>query len=271
MMPRRLVVLGHPIGHSLSPAFQNAALRAAGYDLSFEALDVPPSQLERMVEALRLEAAAGSVTIPHKESLVRLCADVSRLARRVGAVNAFRTNAAGQIEGHNTDVAGFDAMAGSLGVRRPDAIVGCFGAGGAAAAVCAAVERWPGATVRVHARGHDRAVALVSRFGPAVRLATSEAELLDGCTVVVNATPVGLGGGEFPIAISALPRDADVMDLVYRPGETNWVQEARRHGHRAADGREMLLHQGAAAFEFWFGHPPELNRMRSALEAATRA
>ncbi len=90
-------------------------------------------------------------------------------------------------------------------------------------------------------------------------------------TLVVNATPIGLRDDALPIAIESLPRDARVMDLVYRPGETRWVREARRAGHAAADGREMLLQQGAAAFERWFARSPDLDVMRAALREATSA
>lgn len=268
--PERLVILGHPIAHSLSPVFQNAALDAAGLVIRFEALDVPAHLLSSVVEQLRIQHAAGNVTVPHKEAMVSLCAHLSPLARRVGAVNTFRTAADGQLEGHNTDVLGFDAMADALGVQRHGARVACLGAGGAAAALCAAVEQWPRATVRLHARDAARATALARRFGRQVSAHLSHSEALAGSTIVVNATPIGLHGSALPVAVDDLPRDADVMDLVYRRGETAWVREARSRGHRAADGREMLLQQGAAAFSIWFGHPPDVTVMRAALEAATR-
>ena len=269
-LPGRLVILGHPIAHSLSPVFQNAALEAAGHTVRYEALDVPADLLSSVVEQLRLQHAAGNVTVPHKEAMVALCARVSPLARRVGAVNTFCTAADGQLEGHNTDVLGFGAMADALGVRRDGARVACLGAGGAAAALCAAVESWPGSTVRLHARDAARAAALAQRFGPQVSAHSSRSEAVHDCTLVVNATPIGLTGSALPVSVDEIPRDADVMDLVYRVGETAWVHQARQRGHRAADGREMLLQQGAAAFTVWFGHPPDVHIMRAALEAAAR-
>ena len=275
-LPGRLVLVGHPVSHSLSPALQNAALRAAGIALTYELLDVAPDALPDALRRLQVGRAAGNVTRPHKEGVHARCQRLTDVARRVGAVNTFWVDDDGQLVGDNTDVAGFDAMAASLGVVAAGCVVACVGSGGAAAAVCAAVERWPGAVVRLHGRSPERSRALVARFGERVQRAESLAAAIDGAHVVVNATPVGLGDAdvpvdvpvEVPVDVASLPRDARVMDLVYRPGETRWVREARAAGHAAADGREMLLHQGAAAFERWFGRSPDLEAMRDALHEA---
>ena len=270
-MPRRLVLFGHPVAHSLSPIFQNAALRAAGIPLTYELVDVPPERLTAAFSAVCAESGAGNVTIPHKEAVHALCARLTPIARRVGAVNTFWVDDDQQAVGDNTDVTGFDALAQSLGVRRESCVVACIGSGGSAAAVCAAVEQWLGARIVLLARSRARASALADRFGECVQLAESHDEALAHAHLVVNATPIGLGSDDVPIAVEFLPRDAQVMDLVYRPGETRWVREAREAGHVAADGREMLLRQGAAAFERWFSRPPDLDVMRSALREAAGA
>jgi len=266
--PGRLVLLGHPVSHSLSPAFQNAALRAAGIGLSYEAVDVSPGRLAAELGRLRLVRGAGNVTVPHKQAIARLCDRLTPLAERLGAVNTF-WHEGGVLVGDNTDVAGFAAMADSLGVEPAGAVVACLGAGGAASAACAVVDGWPGARITLWSRGMERARELQLRFPAVVRCAHTPAEALDGATLVVNATPLGMRDESGPVDVALLPRDARVMDLVYRPGETRWVRAARAAGHRAADGREMLLRQGAAAFARWFGVAPDLAVMREALEAAT--
>lgn len=268
-LPGRLVLLGHPVSHSLSPAFQNAALRQAGLPLVYEALDVAPGDLPAMLETLVSQRAAGNVTIPHKDAVARACAVRTAIAERAGAVNTFWVDDEGRLVGDNTDVAGFEALADAVGVVRAGAVVACIGSGGAASAVCAAVERWPGAVVRLFGRSIERSAALAARFAPGAVLAGSEHDVLSAATVVVNATPIGMRDDRLPVPIGALPRDARVMDLVYRPGETRWVREARQAGHRAADGCEMLLQQGAAAFERWFHRPPDVDVMRAALARAT--
>lgn len=269
--PSRLVLLGHPVAHSLSPAFQNAALRAAAIPLTYELLDVPPARLADTLTGIHAAGGAGNVTIPYKEAVCALCDTLTPLARRVGAVNTFWVDEEGRLAGDNTDVAGFEGLADAVGVTRTSCVVACLGSGGSAAAVCAAVERWPGARVVLHGRSAERARALASRFGDSVQLAESLRAAVSAAHVVVNATPVGLRDDDLPVSVELLPRDARVMDLAYRPGETRWVRDARRAGHVAADGREMLLLQGAAAFERWFSVAPDLDVMRVALRDAAGA
>lgn len=265
--PGRLVLLGHPVRHSLSPRFQNAALRHAGIALTYEALDVPPSALERVAASLRQAAGAGNVTIPHKHTFFSLCSRQTEDALRTGAVNTFWCEA-GALVGDNTDIAGFDALVRSVVGETPaGARVALLGAGGAAAAVCAAVSRWPGGHVQVVARTVARAAALAERFPAGVTVAATAAAALQRADLVINATPVGLDSDAWPAPLEGLLRDAVVMDLVYRRGETAWVRAARAHGHRAADGLEMLLAQGAHAFERWFGRYPDVGVMRAALAA----
>lgn len=265
--PGRLVLLGHPVAHSLSPHFQGAALRAAGIPLRYEALDVESSQLDTLLPQLQKEHAAGNVTVPHKVAVFDRCGRLSDLAKRVGAVNTFWYEG-DVLVGDNTDVDGFEALTESLGIVRGNARVALIGAGGAARAVCAAVERWQGGAIRVWSRRGESARALQRQFRATVFAASSMADAIAGSTVVVNASPIGMRDDAIAVPIEALPRDADVMDLVYRRGETRWVREARAAGHRAADGREMLLWQGVRAFERWFARLPDVAVMRDALERA---
>jgi shikimate dehydrogenase len=264
-LPGRLVLLGHPVAHSLSPRFQNAALRAAGIPLVYEALDVAPEALRATLTELAAVGASGNVTIPHKEAVAALCDRRTTLADRCGAVNTF-WHEEGRLIGDNTDVGGVDAIASALlGAGRASASVALLGAGGSAAAVIAAVERWGNATLRLYNRNVDRARALATRFGAVVQVVASLEEALDGATLVVNATPVGLGDDAHPAPISALPSGAAVFDLVYRSNETAWVRAAREAGHRAADGEGMLVEQGALSFERWFGVAPDRSAMWRAL------
>lgn len=266
-LPGRLVLLGHPVAHSLSPRFQNAALRAAGIPLVYEALDVPSAGLAEVLGRLRAARAAGNVTVPHKAAVAAACDRLTGSAERTGAVNTF-VHEGTALLGDNTDVAGFRAMARILLGEEPRGIrVGLLGAGGGAAAVCAAVSGWEGSRVVAFARGAARLAALAARFQGLVTVASSEEAAVRAADVVVNATPVGLSGDAVPLPVDRLPRDAAVMDLAYRPGETPWVRAARAAGLRAADGREMLIEQGAHAFERWFGFPPDRAVMRAALGA----
>jgi shikimate dehydrogenase len=263
--PSRLVLLGHPVAHSISPRFQNAALRAAGIPLTYSTLDVHPDALTATMRDLAAERAAGNVTIPHKEAVAALCARRTPLAERVGAVNVF-WHEDGLLIGDNSDVGGAEVVMRALLTNDVAGItIALIGAGGSAASILAAAERCGAADVRVYNRTMARASQLTERFAPLARPVASLGEALAGADLVVNATPVGLHGAELPVAIEQLPRDAAVFDLAYAAGETAWVRAARAAGHRAADGEGMLIEQGAIAFERWFGMPPDRNAMWKSL------
>jgi shikimate dehydrogenase len=263
--PSRLLILGHPVAHSLSPRFQTAALRAAGIPVEYSALDVEPSRFEDVVAELKRAGIGGNVTVPFKERMHDACDVLTPLARRVGAVNTFWIADDGSLTGDNTDVGGFDfAVRTVLDEPPSDLTIGVLGAGGAAAGVLAAVEAWPGCTAHVYNRTPERARLLAERFG-SVAQPVDDVGVIAGAQLVVNATTLGLRDDSLPIDVDLLPRDTVVVDLVYRPGETAFVRMARARGLRAVDGLPMLWEQGALAFERWFDRSPDRAVMWRAL------
>lgn len=264
-LPGRLVLLGHPVTHSLSPIFQGAALRHLGIPLAYTALDVPPERLAAAVTSLRAERAGGNVTAPHKVHVAALCDRRTATAERTGAVNTFWTDTDAALVGDNTDVAGFVHLAvGLLGAAPHGLRIALLGAGGAAAAVCAAAEGWPGCEVAIWSRSPGGAERLAARF-TGVRPMPSAAAAARDAGLIVNATPIGRSDDALPLELAAIPAGAAVADLVYHRGETAWVRAARARGHPAADGLAMLLEQGALAFERWIGRPAPRDVMRTAL------
>ncbi len=231
--------------------------------LRYEAVDVLPDRLSETLSGLIVERAAGNVTVPHKEHVASGCDRLTPLATRVGAVNTFWVEDGG-LAGDNTDVGGFLRL---LEVTAPDVDrarpVVVLGAGGAAAAVLAALETAGFRDVNVHARTASRALALCERFPGAQVLDAPEA--LRDAALLVNATPVGLDGSDAPVHVDRLAADAVVLDLIPGRDETPLVRAARARGHRAADGLEMLLAQGALSFERWFGITPDWGAMRASV------
>lgn len=267
-LPTRLVLLGHPVAHSRSPAFQGAALRAAGLDIGYSALDVEPLEFSNVVASLKTEGAAGNVTVPYKERMHDLCDDLSPLARRVGAVNTFWTTEDHRLVGDNTDVGGFDRAARTLlGGAPRDLTVGLLGAGGAAAAILAAIEQWSGCVVHVYNRTPERARVLCERFGSFAQ-PVDDIGVIAGAQLLVNATTIGLRDDSTPIDVSLLSPDTAVLDIIQRAGATRLVREASGRGLRALDGTVMLWEQGALAFERWFGRSPDRAAMWAALSSS---
>lgn len=266
MGQHRLAVIGHPVGHSRSPAMQNAALAALGLDSEWDygAIDVAPESFEAEVRDLPDEGFVGAnVTVPHKEAALALADAPSDVAREIGAANTL-VFSAGAIGAHNTDADGFlRALPTSPAGSR--ALV--LGAGGAARAVVWALVREE-ASVEVWNRSGDRAVALCAELGGA---ALERAPGQGGYDLVVNTTAVGLRGEDpfehLPLSPRGFGAEQVVVDMVYRPEGSRLLAAAEAAGATAVDGIEVLVQQGALSLAIWTGREAPLEAMRAAARA----
>ena len=267
---RVLALLGDPVAHSLSPVFQNAAIRAAGLDAVYVALRCDPGAFPGLHRGIAGAGGAGNVTIPHKAAAAALLDVASPAVARTGACNTFWSEG-GRIHGDNTDVEGFTAACRALIGAPAGSRVLVLGTGGAARAAVAALIDGRSDAVHVLSRAAERARAMAGALDPRGRrvtaLAGAGAVRREGYDLVVNATPLGLHDDDaLPLDLEAPVRVGAALDLVYRAGgATAWTTAATRLGIPAADGTEMLLRQGAAAFERWFGRPAPVEAMREAL------
>lgn len=261
---RVFAILGDPVQHSLSPAMHNAAFRALGLSAVYVPIRCSSRDLPGLLGGLARAGGGGNVTIPHKELAARLVQDVSETAREVGACNTFWRHAE-RVRGDNTDVEGVVTALGDIGASGGRWLVA--GTGGGARAVVVAARRL-GASIAIRSRDPARA----EEFGAwAVQRGVSLTDA-HACTVLINATPLGLRRGDPPpISDDAAPRAEAALDLVYARGETPWVHACRARGLRAADGRGLLVAQGAAAFRRWYPEiAPPVEVMRAAVDAALR-
>ncbi|MDQ3934718.1 MAG: shikimate dehydrogenase [Actinomycetota bacterium] len=249
-------MLGHPVGHSRSPAIHNAAYEELGLDWRYVKLPVPPELFEETVRALGGSGYRGAnVTIPHKLAALRIADAASDAARAIGASNTL-TFEDGRIEADNTDAGGLlDALDRPVSGLR--AVV--LGAGGAGRAAVWAL-REAGAEVAVWNRTRERAKELAREFEVEYVDAPAHVDLL------VNATSVGLDPRD---TLEGLPLGgADlVVDLVYG-GTTPLQTWAERANATFVDGLEVLVRQGARSFEIWTGRPAPLDAMRGAARQA---
>ena len=270
---RVFALLGDPVSHSLSPRFQNAALRALGLDGVYVALRCSVDDVSGLVRGLARAGGGGNVTLPHKETAARSVERLTDLAREMGVCNTFWLED-GQVWGDNTDVAGVSAAIHALlGPSPSGARVVLAGAGGSARAALHALVREGAERVVVLNRTRERAEELVARYadsGTTLAIAASPAELAgETFDLAVNSTSLGLKAGDaHPLPVDPAaggPVVHAALDLVYSPNETAWVRTMREQGIPAADGTEMLLQQGAAAFRRWWGREAPLDAMRAAL------
>jgi shikimate dehydrogenase len=278
-MTKHVVLIGHPVAHSLSMAMQQAAFDALGIDARYDLVDATVMELADRIAEIRGDDYLGAnVTIPHKERVVPMIDRLTEEAHATGAVKTI-TREGKRLVGHNTDVPGFrkalDALVGRQKMPRTAVVLG---AGGGARACVYALITEGFQRVIVFNRHLHRGEALVKFFGRSAahmelrampwHESVIESEL-SRTKVLINSTAVGLNSDETPIPAELLPPELLVLDLVYRPRETRLLKDAKAADAQATmNGELMLLHQGAAAFELWTGQPAPLDVMRERMEAA---
>ncbi len=258
---RVFALLGDPVAHSLSPIFQNAGFRAAGLDAVYLALRTSSLDLPIVMQTLIDSAGGGNITVPHKQVAMPASARRSPRVQRLGAANVF-AGVDGNMVLDNTDVDGILAAIDQLGAGGTDWCL--LGTGGSARAVVEAASARD-ARIAVQSRSPERAAefaAWTETLGVRLTKPTT-------CQVLINATPLGLHPGDpLPAPSRAFANATMALDLTYRPqGTTAWCDACRTVGMRAVDGKEVLLHQGAASWRLWFpGLVPPIDVMRAALD-----
>jgi shikimate dehydrogenase len=261
-------VIGYPLAHSISPAFQQPAFDHLQLDVRYRAYETPPAALAAFFAGLRAGDWLGcNVTIPHKRAVLDLVDGVAEEARLIGAVNTVVKGPDGRLVGHNTDAGGFlralveDA---AFDPRGKGAVL--LGAGGAALAVAVALVRAGADRLWLANRTPGRAEALADSLAhgfpgaPVEVVPLEQAALrrpLAEAALLVNGTSVGMAHGPAPEAtplpVALLGPHLVVYDLVYNPPETPLLRAAARAGARTQEGLPMLIYQGALAFERWTG------------------
>lgn len=266
-------LIADPIEHSISPLMHNAAFEKLGLDYVYVPFRVRQEDLHHAISGMRTLNIAGlNVTIPHKVAVMPLLDEVDILAQKVGAVNTI-VNDGGVLKGYNTDAAGFLHALRGAGIEPQNKDVVILGAGGAARAI-AYILAASNARVVIINRNLERARELVHEISEAssrelrfLRLEeTSFIQTLKKCDILVNATSVGMSPevDETPVPARLLRPGMVVFDIVYNPVRTRLLKEAKSAGARTISGIEMLVGQGALAFEKWTGKPAPVAVMRQA-------
>lgn len=282
-------VIGFPVGHSLSPRLHNAGFDAINYDGVYLPMPIPPeyehfkATVGTWLDFSPLHFRGASVTIPHKENLLRFVAEsggkIEQLSQTIGAANTLiRTgDGAADIEAINTDYAGaLDAVCDGLGISREQLKgkrVAVIGAGGAARALVAGFAGY-GSTVVIYNRTIERAQAIAQQFdGKVGKVVAAPLEKLADtcCEVFINCTPMGMHP---KVNATPLPGDQPpacwgpgtvVFDTIYNPAQTKLLKLAKQAGCVTIAGKEMFIRQGAAQFERWTGQAAPRKAMAAAM------
>lgn len=254
-----LGVIGHPVEHSLSPLMHNAAITQLGLDYAYLPFPIKPEDLQAAINGFAAMGVVGfSVTIPHKQAIMPLLAEISPLAQAVGAVNTVCRQDNKWI-GTNTDVEGFISPLQSSRQDWSQTVAVILGNGGAARAVVAGCTQLGCAAIHVVGRNADKLQEFCQSWDNSrlqVHTWDKLPQLIPQANLLVNTTPIGMYPqiDVSPLSLEEminLPAPAIAYDLIYTPNPTKFLQQAQQQGATAIDGSEMLVQQGAAALKMW--------------------
>ncbi len=266
-------IIGDPIEHTMSPVMHNAAFRQMGVDYLYVPFKVKQEELAKAIDGVRALNIRGlNVTIPHKVAVIQFLDKLDHLAEKIGAVNTI-VNDDGVLMGYNTDGAGFLQALLERGIEPKEKKVVILGAGGASRAISFSLaDRGAHLVILNRALELDWAEELASRISQIFAKEVDALELnrenlarvLDKANIVVNATSVGMTPNidETPVTSDLLKPGLIIFDIVYNPIKTRLLREAEAAGAKTISGLDMLVWQGALAFEKWTGLKAPVELMR---------
>ena len=269
-----LGLIGYPIAHSATPAMQEAAARAAGFEAHYHLIEVEGAgtkNLAAMLDGVRQLGFSGiNVTYPYKEAVVPLLDALSPEAAAMGAVNTI-TVKDGRLTGHNTDASGFAAAYRKLARSDGDGPVAIIGVGGVGKAIAFALSGSGVQALRLYDidRGKCEALAQALTGRARIEIATSAAAAAEGAAGIVNGTPLGMAPNrEMPVPASVLQPAQWIADSVYHPLWTPLMKAAQSIGATVMSGRELAINQALDAFTLFTGAEASETAMSSAFDAA---
>lgn len=264
-------IIGDPIQHSLSPGMQNAAFASAGLNCTYIAFRVPANELKESIESLRSINVSGfNITVPHKVEVMKYLDELDASAKKAKAVNTVNS-IEGIFKGYNTDIDGFIEPLRKRRVDFQGMRVLVLGAGGAARAVVAALAQEAGIAGVIIANRDARRGSELARIGSGLGLKCEALSLEKAqdvsveCDMIVNATTIGLDCEPSPVDHEHIKKGCIVYDMVYRPIVTDLIENAKYAQAIVVYGYEMLIEQGAKAFEIWTGLPAPREAMKKNL------
>ncbi len=266
-------LIGDPVEHTMSPPMHNAAFDKLGLDYAYLPFHVRPEDLSDAVSGLRaLNVVGFNVTIPHKVAVIPLLDELDSLAEKIGAVNTV-VNDNGVLKGYNTDASGFLQALLERGIEPRRKNIVLLGAGGAARAIAYILaERNTRLTILNRREEIDWAEAIAANIKTDLAQEVKVFELLPeylretlaASDVLVNATSVGMSpeSDASPVPAGLLKSELVVVDIVYNPVRTRLLREAEAAGAVTVAGIDMLVWQGAMAFEKWTGQKAPFDLMK---------
>lgn len=266
----KLGIIGNPLSHSVSPVLQKAALVSVGINGSYEKFEVKKDDLSTIINMFLNEGFSGfNVTIPYKTEIIKYLDEIDNDAQKIGAVNTVKITSDRKFIGYNTDMYGFCSSLEGKNITNA-VIIGC---GGAALAVVFGLEMLGCKNLKIYARNPKKADIFIQNIEQKtkIKLCAKPLERLDNLEdtdILINATPLGTKGeneNKSPVReeiFSTAKKSIIAYDLVYNPAKTLFLQNAEKYKLSGINGLDMLIFQGAKAFEIWTDKTPDVEKMR---------
>ena len=253
---KKYLVIGNPIGHSLSPKLQNYWLKQNNIKAVYDKIKLEEKEIEGIIQDIKKQKIAGcNVTVPFKKKVIPFLDKLSIQAEQTQSVNTIIFEN-GNLIGHNTDTFGFDKAIKSLNFNMKGKKVLILGAGGVVPSIVFAIKKMGVSEITISNRTKQKAENLKILFG---ELNILEWGNLTNFDVVINATSLGLNNEKINLDFAKVGKNKLFYDVIYNPTETNFLKEGKQLGNITQNGASMFIYQALEAFKLWHGIEPEVN------------
>lgn len=275
----KLGIIGYPLGHSLSKVMHEAVMKEIGMDGVYDVMETDPEDwIQKVKDIKRLGYTGFNVTIPFKVPMTMMIDEFDEFSNLAGCVNTVKVMPDKSLKGFNTDIYGFKAAIKDeqrTFIKSKKAVI--IGTGGAARAAAIGLCDLGVSEIEFYSRNIVNASPMVNFLReqfPKVNFVLKQVQSMSNFSdvaILVNASPIGMRGKSMdltpvePIILKTMPTGSIVYDIIYNPRKTLLLQNADILGLSTIDGCEMLIHQGAKAFEIWTGQKPPVSTMKIAL------
>ena len=253
---KKYLVIGNPIGHSLSPKLQNYWLKQNNIKAVYDKIKLEEKEIKGIIQDIKKQKIAGcNVTVPFKKKVIPFLDKLSIQAEQTQSVNTIIFEN-GNLIGHNTDTFGFDKAIKSLNFNMKGKKVLILGAGGVVPSIVFAIKKMGVSEISISNRTKQKAENLKILFK---ELNILEWGNIINFDVVINATSLGLNNEKINLDFSKVGKNKLFYDVIYNPAETNFLKEGKKLGNITENGATMFIYQASEAFKLWHGIEPAVN------------
>ena len=253
---KKYLVIGNPIGHSLSPKLHNFWLKQNNIDATYDKIKLEEDGIKEFIQDIKKQKIAGcNVTVPFKKKVIPFLDTLSFEAEKTQSVNTIIFEK-GNLIGHNTDIVGFDKAIKALNFKMKNKRILILGAGGVVSSMIFALKEMDVLEITISNRTKQKAENLKILFK---NLNVLEWGNLSEFDVIINATSLGLNNEKINLNFSNSGKNKLFYDVIYNPTETNFLKVGKDLGNKTENGGAMFIYQASEAFKLWHGIEPEVN------------